>query len=80
MEESKFNSEEYTVPQFMIGELFNGPSGALNEEEQQDLDQFLAGLPKNGHWGEPSDSFFSWKNDVTGKGGDVVDVEYFWPK
>lgn len=77
--------DDYLIPQWAICPLEYGPVGHdLTEEELAALDRFQAKLPAGAvfEWG---DTWFSYRNDMTGPvGGEVVKLSVYaekgnWP-
>ena len=68
---------EFTVPTCLLCYLVNGDDEGLTDEEVEAVDIFLehedilvAGGPD-----EDAEPYFSWDNDITDEGGDVIDIK-----
>lgn len=69
---------EYTIPLWAISALEYGDiSGIWDENEVNEVTEFIDSLPPGGHWSWPEgDGYYAYTNDVNGLGAKVVDAQY----
>lgn len=75
----KLQSIEYTLPAYWASYLINQDASGISDEDKRQADEFLAekGLP--GACSCSDESRFSWRNDATNLGGDVLDFVFLVP-
>jgi hypothetical protein len=70
-------TEQYLLPIYWASYLINGDATGLEPNEVSEIDQFLQANDLGPCLMVGAESWFSWRNDATTLGGDVV--EYTFP-
>lgn len=67
--------ENYIIPSNYVCPIINDDWSGLNDQEEQELIEFLESLPP-GYFtlGESVESYFSTSNDVDGTAGEVMNL------
>jgi len=71
---------KFTIPSLMTYWLVYGQCESINDAENRQFNKFVDGRTKvgkainRGLWEVLCEDYFSWHNDVTDMGGDVVDI------
>ena len=75
-----FETYVYTIPTWAICVIEYGDYSGLNDHDIKALESFLNTLPINGHFSWPDDidseKYFSYRNDITSLGDEVIKVNY----
>lgn len=79
----QFDYYEYQICGAYASAIINGDYSGLSDEEERQLNDFLASVPRNdGHWDgfdEEEDSCGFSRDDVSGLLGDCYKARYYFP-
>jgi len=69
----------YTLPSYWASYLINGDSSGISDKDKAECDSFIARMELPAPVDCSTESWFSWHNDATDLGGDVMEYTFLIP-
>jgi hypothetical protein len=69
-------TETFTLPAYWASALINGDRSGMSDEDEQEMDAWLAQSETKGCIGCSDEQWFAWRNDANTMGGDVMDYTF----